>query len=204
MRLIGMMDSPYVRRVAVSLRLLGLDYTHDQLSVFRDYAAFAAINPMVKAPTLVTDDGVTLVDSTLILDYLDRLVPADRRLTPTDPAAFVRGQRVIGLALVIAEKSVQTLYELKLRPDGTRHQPWLDRVGDQLREALRLLDAELGDGASWLFGASPLQADITAAVAWRFVHEMLPDLAPADRYPALARLSARAEATPAFLACPFA
>lgn len=204
MRLIGMMDSPYVRRVAVSLRLLGLDYTHDQLSVFRDYAAFAAINPVVKAPTLVTDDGVTLVDSTLILDYLDRLVPADRRLTPTDPAAFVRGQRVIGLALVIAEKSVQTLYELKLRPDGTRHQPWLDRVGDQLREALRLLDAELGDGASWLFGASPLQADITAAVAWRFVHEMLPDLAPADRYPALARLSARAEATPAFLACPFA
>lgn len=204
MRLIGMMDSPYVRRVAVSLRLLGLDYTHDQLSVFRDYAAFAAINPVVKAPTLVTDDGVTLVDSTLILDYLDRLVPADRRLTPTDPAAFVRGQRVIGLALVIAEKSVQTLYELKLRPDGTRHQPWLDRVGDQLREALRLLDAELGDGASWLFGASPLQADITAAVAWRFVHEMLPDHAPADRYPALARLSARAEATPAFLACPFA
>lgn len=204
MRLIGMMDSPYVRRVAVSLRLLGLDYTHDQLSVFRDYAAFAAINPVVKAPTLVTDDGVALVDSTLILDYLDRLVPTDRRLTPADPAAFVRAQRVIGLALVVAEKSVQTLYELKLRPDGTRHQPWLDRVAEQLRAALRLLDAELGDGASWLFGASPLQADITAAVAWRFVHEMLPDLAPADTYPALARLSARAETTPAFLACPFA
>jgi hypothetical protein len=50
---------------------------------------------------------------------------------------------------------------------------------------------------------APLQGDITSAVAWRFSREMIPDVVPADGYPRLAQLSARAEALPAFLAAPF-
>src|SRR5262245_45165972 len=74
MRLIGMMDSPYVRRVAVSLKCLGLPLVHEPVSVFRHYDRFAAINPVVKAPTLVTDDSVVLMESTLILEHAERLV----------------------------------------------------------------------------------------------------------------------------------
>ena len=74
MRLIGMLDSPYVRRVAISLRLMELPFSHEALSVFRNYDAFAAINPVVKAPTFVTDDGVVLMDSALMLEYLERLL----------------------------------------------------------------------------------------------------------------------------------
>src|SRR5579859_555396 len=74
MRLIGMLDSPYVRRVAISLRLMELPFSHEALSVFRNFEAFAAINSVVKAPTFVTDDGVVLMDSALILEYLERLV----------------------------------------------------------------------------------------------------------------------------------
>jgi glutathione S-transferase len=58
MQLIGMLDSPYVRRVAISLRVLGLAFDLDQVSVFRHFDRFAAINPVVKAPSFVTDDGV--------------------------------------------------------------------------------------------------------------------------------------------------
>ena len=68
MQLIGMLDSPYVRRVAVSLKVLGLPFDLDQVSVFRHFDKFAALNPVVKAPTLITDDGVVLMDSSLILD----------------------------------------------------------------------------------------------------------------------------------------
>ena len=74
MRLIGMLDSPYVRRVAISLQLMELPFSHEALSVFRNFEAFAAINPVVKAPTFVTDDGTVLMDSALILEYLERLV----------------------------------------------------------------------------------------------------------------------------------
>lgn len=57
MQLIGMLDSPYVRRVAISLQLLGLEFEHRSLSVFRGFEAFSRINPAVRAPTLVCDDG---------------------------------------------------------------------------------------------------------------------------------------------------
>ena len=66
MKLIGMLDSPYVRRVAISLQLLGLRFEHQSLSVFRGFDSSSSINPVVKAPTLVCDDGTVLMDSTLI------------------------------------------------------------------------------------------------------------------------------------------
>ena len=53
MKLIGMLDSPYVRRVAISLQLLGLRFEHQSLSVFSTFAAFRQINPVVKAPTFL-------------------------------------------------------------------------------------------------------------------------------------------------------
>ncbi len=73
MKLIGMLDSPYVRRVAISLQLLGLEFEHQSLSVFRTFTEFSQINPVVKAPTLVCDDGQVLMDSTLILEYAEAL-----------------------------------------------------------------------------------------------------------------------------------
>ena len=202
MRLIGMLDSPYVRRVAVSLHLLDLPFDHEPLSVFRHFDAFAAINPVVKAPTLVTDGGVVLMDSSLILDHLDRLVPPGRRLVPDDADAHARNQRLAGLALAACEKTVQLVYEFNLRPAEKQHQPWIDRVAGQLRTAYRLLDAEIGRDGGWLFADRPLQADVSVAVAWRFTQDVLADRIAAADHPALQAFSARAEASAPFLACP--
>jgi len=202
MRLIGMLDSPYVRRVAVSMRFMGLPFTHEPLSVFRHYDAFTAINPVVKAPTLVTDDGVVLMESGLILDYLERLAPADRHLAPTGLGDFARAQRIVGLALAACEKTVQLVYEFNLRPAEKQHQPWVDRVRGQLGLAYGLLEAEIDSGEAWLFGDLPLQADITAAVAWRFSQHVGVGAPGASDCPALAAFSARAEALPEFLAAP--
>jgi glutathione S-transferase len=201
MRLIGMLDSPYVRRVAISLTLMKLPFRHEALSVFRNWDDFAAINPVVKAPTLVTDDGTVLLDSGLILEYAERLAPAELRLTPAAPAAHAHAQRIVGLALAACEKTVQLVYERTLRPAEKQHQPWIDRVRGQLRDAYRLLEAEVvGDG--WLCTTRPLQADVSAAVAWRFTQHALAQEIDPLRHQALAALSARAEALPAFVAAP--
>ena len=192
MRLIGMLDSPYVRRVAVSLHLLDLPFDHEPLSVFRHFDAFAAINPVVKAPTLVTDGGVVLMDSSLILDHLDRLVPPGRRLVPDEADAHARYQRLAGLALADCEKTVQLVYEFNIRPAEKQHQPWIDRVAGQLRTAYRLLDAEIGRDGGWLFADRPLQADVSVAVAWRFTQDVLADRVAAADHPALQAFSARA------------
>lgn len=71
MKLIGMMDSPYVRRVAISLELYGVEFASHPLSVFSSFEAFSRINPAVKAPTLVLDNGIRLMDSSLILSYFE-------------------------------------------------------------------------------------------------------------------------------------
>ena len=96
MKLIGMLDSPYVRRVAISAKRLGIDLEHESVSVFRHFEQFQQINPVVKAPTLILDDGVVLMDSTLILDYLEAssgksLLPAGVRSVS---GAFHRGDTV--------------------------------------------------------------------------------------------------------------
>lgn len=195
MQLIGMLDSPYVRRVAISLQLLGLPFAHRSISVFRQFDAFSAINPVVKAPTLVCDDGTVLMDSTLILDYAECL--AGRSLLPAEAAARARALRMTGLALAACEKSVQHLYESKLRPADKQHQPWLDRVAGQMQQALRALDAEL------VADVGPTtQAGLTTAVAWQFVQQTMPHFAPPAEYPRLAALSAAAEARAEFKAAP--
>ena len=82
MQLIGMLDSPYVRRAAITLRLLGLAFEHRPISVFRQFDEFAAINPVVKAPSLVCDDGEVLMDSSLIIEHAERLAAPRASLVP--------------------------------------------------------------------------------------------------------------------------
>src|ERR1700690_794133 len=116
MQLIGMLDSPYVRRVAVSLQLLGLPFAHRSISVFRTFDEFHAINPVVKAPTLVCDDATVLMDSTLILEYAESLAAPGKSLMPAGIPERRHALRLIGLALAACEKSVQIIYERSLRP----------------------------------------------------------------------------------------
>jgi glutathione S-transferase len=124
------------------MRLMGIPFTHRAVSVFRHLAEFQAINPVVKAPTLILDDGSTLMDSTLILDYLDTLHP-ERSLMPKTLPQRQRCLYLLGLALAAMEKSVQLVYEQQLRPEDKRHLPWQERVASQLTAAHRV---GTGDG----------------------------------------------------------
>ncbi len=200
MQLVGYMDSPFVRRVAVTAQCLGLPYEHRELSIFRDFEEFRAINPLVKVPTLICDDGQILVDSTLIVDYLESI--AGRTLMPDSESDHILALNIIGTSMVAMEKVAQLIYETTQRPEELQHQPWIDRLSTQLSGALELLEAGIGDGSSWLFGDDVSQADITAAIAWRFVQHVVPERAPADRFRGLVAFSARAEKLPEFLACP--
>jgi len=189
MQLIGMLDSPYVRRVAVSLKVLGLPFELDQVSVFRQFDKFQSINPVVKAPSFITDDGVVLMDSNLILEHIAHLAP--KSLMPADRAAHEIALRRIGLALAACEKTVSIIYERNQRPGEKQHQPWLDRVTGQLLTAYRVLEQEVPQ--DWFTGEELLQPQITTAVAWRFTQHYVPELVAAGDFPKLSVLSARAE-----------
>ena len=198
MQLIGMLDSPYVRRVAVSLQWLGLPFEHRPLSVFRQLDEFRRINPVVEAPTLVCDDGTVLTDSTLILDYAEALA-APRSLMPHTLPERRQALHRLGLALAACEKAVQLVYERALRPPEKQHQPWIERVSMQLHGGLAALEsAHAGQPVDW---HSPTQDAITSAVVWHFIAQTLGGVDPAP-YPTLAALSARAEQQPPFARAP--
>lgn len=202
MQLIGMLDSPYVRRVAVSLQLLDLHVEHVPVSVFGEFETFREINAVVKAPSLVCDDGMVLMDSTLILDYLERLAPPDRALMPFGYLERQHALRIVGLALVACEKSVQIIYERSLRPADKRHQPWIERISGQLLAACIALQSEFVRKPERFWGKPISQAGITTAVAWRFAREMLPEIVDASAFPALEDFSAWAERLAEFAAAP--
>jgi glutathione S-transferase len=92
-----MLDSPYVRRTAISLECLGMPFAHEAVSVFSTFERFRAINPVVKAPTLVCDDGEVLMDSSLIIQYAE--TRSGKSLWPRDATALQHDLRAVGLAL---------------------------------------------------------------------------------------------------------
>jgi len=202
MKLIGMLDSPYVRRVAVSLQLLGLEFEHQSLSVFSTFDQFQKINPVVKAPTLVCNDGLTLMDSTLILDFAEALAAGRKSLMPLNLNDRRHALRTIGLALAACEKSVQILYERNLRPVEKRHAPWVSRVTGQLLAAFEALESDFATRQHATGSRDINQAGVSTAVAWQFAQQMLPDVVPASSFPNLQEFSQRVEALPEFSSAP--
>ncbi|HEX4599088.1 MAG TPA: glutathione S-transferase [Burkholderiaceae bacterium] len=202
MQLIGMLDSPYVRRVAISLQVLGLPFEHRSISVFRQVDQFKELNPVVKAPSLVCDDGTVLMDSTLILQYAEQLAAAARSLMPADAGQVQRALRVIGLALAACEKSVQIIYERHLRPQDKQHEPWITRVTGQLLAAYTALEQELPRTPLKTERGTINQPGITAAVAWYFTQAMLPQIVSSSAFPALQRHSAASEQLAEFRLAP--
>jgi glutathione S-transferase len=201
MKLIGMLDSPYVRRVAISAKCLGIDLEHQPVSVFRHFEQFQQINPVVKAPTLVLDDGEVLIDSTLIIEYLEALAGPGNSLMPDDLDQRLRSLRLIGLALAACEKSVQLYYERNLRPAEIQFEPWVERVEGQLAAAYSALERELE--------MQPLKTDgtiaqdgITLAVAWSFTHLVVPDQVDENRFPQISAFTAYAEGLEGFVSTP--
>jgi len=204
MILIGQYDSPFVRRVGIALTFYGLPFEHRPWSVFGDAEKIRPLNPVVRVPTLVLDDGTVLVESHSMLDYLDSLVPADRRMFPAAEPARHRALRVASLATGLAEKAVSLFYEKRLHREVS--EIWVDRCRAQIAGVLAALEADRAarSGAYW-FGERIGHADIAVATALRFIAEAHPELVAMADFPALGAHAARLEALPAFrtIAQPF-
>ena len=199
MILVGQYDSPYTRRVAVSLHLLGIPFTRDTSSVFSNAEHVRAINPLGRVPALVLDGGEVLIESGAILDYLDETVGPARALLPTSGPERRAALRTIAIATGGMDKAVAVIYERFLRPPEKLHQSWLERCETQLEAAFAYLDAQpLAEGLK--AGHKP-QAAITAVCLMSLVRLRIPDQLPIGRYHRLDDLAAQAESRPAFLAC---
>jgi len=200
MLLIGMFDSPFVRRVAITLKLLELPFEHANWSIGRDFDRVREYNPLGRVPTLVTDDGESLMESAAILDYLDELAGPDRALLPSSGPDRRRALNLMAMATGAAEKGVLQVYERVFRPEDKRHAPWVDRCRVQMSGSLAAIDRYLGErGVSqWLVGNRMTQADITCACVFTFLNDVLRVGSDSVMFSSLATLASRCESLPVF------
>lgn len=197
MFLIGQYDSPFVRRVAIALRLYGLAFEHRPWSTFGDADKIAPYNPLRRVPTLVLDDGEALIESAFILDHLDELVGPGKAMLPRAGAERRRHLRICALASGLGDKAVSLVYERVLRKEQLAL--WVARCEAQINDVLKVLEAERAKVPTpYFLGERIGHADVIVACVLRFTGEAHPQLFDAARYPALAAHAERCEALAPF------
>jgi glutathione S-transferase len=197
MFLIGQYDSPFVRRVAIALKLYGLAFDHKPWSTFGDADKIAPYNPLRRVPTLVLDSGEALIESHIILDYLDELVGEAKAMIPPHGVERRRHLRICALATGLGDKSVSLVYESVLRKEQLKL--WVERCEAQVSGALDVLEQERAAVRTpYWFGERIGHSDIAVACVLRFTTEAHPHLYNEARYPSLAAHAARCEALPPF------
>lgn len=197
MILIGQYDSPFVRRVGIALRLYGLPFTHEPWSAFGDADKIRAYNPLTRVPTLVLDNGEVLIESHIILDYLDSLAPAGQAMFPKAEPARHQALKIASLAMGVGEKAVSLFYEKRLHTHVS--EVWVERCRTQISSVLDVLEVERGkSGGDYWFGERIGHPDIAVAVVLRFINDAHQGLLAMSDFPALAADAARLEAMPVF------
>ncbi len=172
--------SPFVRKVKIVAEVLGLaDRIEMQdADTAVPEAAFLAQNALGKIPTLVLDDGSTLFDSRVIVEYLDHLAGGGRVL-PAEPTARFAALRLQALCDGILDAALLIVYEGRFRAPEMRLQSWLDRQQDKINRALAVLEAAppahtgVPDVGQVTLACALGYLDLRLAGAWRKDHPKL-------------------------------
>lgn len=197
MILLGQYDSPFVRRVAITLHHYDLPFEHRPWSVWGDAEKIAQHNPLRRVPTLLLEDGTALVETFAIVDYVDELVEPARALLPASGTVRREGLRVAALSAGIADKAVNLLYSALdlMQPSAL----WSTRCRQQIQDTLSVLETERAARSTpFWFGDAPSHADIALGCAYRFTSEAHPGLIDPNALPNLTAQANRCEALPEF------
>lgn len=135
--------SPFVRKVRIAAALLDLS---DRIELVPAQTQnpddpLRVQNPLGKLPTMLLDDGTTLFDSRVIIEYLDSLASA-KTLFPAGASRW-EALKLQALADGIAEATLSQIYEARFRPPEKRHPEWVDYQSAKVARALEHLEANV-------------------------------------------------------------
>jgi glutathione S-transferase len=191
MILIGQYDSPFTRRVGITLSLYDLPFEHKPWSVFGNADELAAVNPLIRVPTLVLESGEALIETAAIIDYLDGLVPPEKRLLPREQPERYRVQNIVSLASGISDVAVRLFYEQRLH--DVPSDSYVARLTRQIEQTLASIDAQPR------LGQTLTQADIAIVCMYRHLSECHPAIAAKGRYHNIEKHCAHFELHPVFI-----
>ena len=188
MKLIGSLASPYVRKVRIVLAEKKLDYAFELENVWVPETRIAQSNPLGKVPCLVMEDGSALIDSRVIVEYLDTLTPVCKLL----PAGGNGRERADiknweALADGILDAGVLMRLERAQRPPELQSDAWIARQHEKVTLGLAALAARLGESV-YCAGKTYTLADVAVGCALGWLSFRFPEIDWRGEHPALARL----------------
>jgi glutathione S-transferase len=203
MILIGQYDSPFVRRVAVTLHTYRLPFERQPYSVFSQIGLVRLHNPLVRVPVLVLEeDGKKemLIDSSAIIDHLDEEVGRNTRamIAPDGPDRR-KVLQLTAMAQGVAEKVIQLFFERHFHDAKTVSRDWESRCISQIETGLEALEAACPE-QHWFMGERMTHADVMTGCMLGHLVLRVPDLWPEKKYKKLKRFARSCEVNKAFIA----
>lgn len=195
MKLIGSLTSPYVRKVRIALAEKNLPYDFLNEPPWSADTRVSDYNPLGKVPALVADDGATLFDSNILVDYLELIAPTPA-LLDRDPRAALQLKQLVVLADGIMEAGIAILLEGR-RPAQKQRAEWVARQRGKIERGLDALE-QRALGKTWLHGDAFSAADIAAGCMLFWLDFRMPDLDWRAAFPTLRGLAARLGQRPSF------
>jgi glutathione S-transferase len=195
MKLIASLTSPYARKVRIALAEKKIEYDLIEESPWKAETTVPNYNPLGKVPVFVLDDGTTLFDSRVIVDYLDTMSPVSR-LIPEPNRQRIVVKRWEALADGICDAAVAIVLENK-RATRQQSKDWLDRQRRKVDLGLKELATELGD-KTWCNGEAYSLADIATGCALAYLDLRHPAIDWRVAYPNLVKLAVRLAKRPSF------
>ncbi len=195
MKLVGSLTSPYARKVRTVLAEKKIDCEFIIDSPWNAESGVPDLNPLGKIPVLILDDGSTLYDSRVIVEYLDGRAP-NNRLIPAGGRERIAVKRWEALADGICDAAASAFLEMK-RPTAQCSSEWVARQRVKMNAGLGSMAADLGD-AAWCHGNGITLADLAIGCALGYLEFRFADIDWSKQYPNLQILYGKLMARPAF------
>lgn len=193
--LIGLLPSPFVRKVCVVLAEKGIDYTMHVQGARWPNTCVPEFNPLGKIPILRIDGSPPLFDSRVIVEYLDG-IKAEPRLIPEPFEARIEVRRWEALADGLCDAATAIVGETR-RAENERSAAYIDRQLGKVDSAITDMARTLA-GRARCHGDTITLADLATGVALAYADYRLPMLPWRTRHPALARFVDELEQRPSF------
>ena len=196
MKLVSSLTSPFGRKARIVLSEKRIAFQLQVENPWQPDTPVAQFNPLGKVPVLVLEDGVSVFDSRVIVEYLDNLTPV-AHLIPSDSKSRMIVRGVEALADGVTDAAVLMFLEQK-RPAQAQSDEWIALQRRTLSSGLDALSEALGE-KPWFLGNSMTLADVACGCTLGYLDFRFKEIDWRSAHPNLARLEAKLAARPSFV-----
>lgn len=195
MQLIGSLTSPFVRKVRIVAAEKFIEYELVVDIPWNEDSRVSEYNPLGKVPVWVQEDGKTLFDSRVIVEYLENVSPVGH-LLPKEARPRIAVKRWEALADGVCDAAALIFMERK-RPDAQQNPEWITRQMAKVDAGLKMMSDDLGN-QTWCTGDFFSLADIAVGCALGYLEFRFPEIDWRRQHHKLSELFDRLMQRPAF------